>query len=156
MNTKLRKFTALSARSLDIIQNTATQKKFIRKTKRDQRNLAAEKEAHFGFRSGMSSDDDLVVYSGATIYMIKDRTMFASLGENFKRAVSNAKFSESKFLGKGQVRFRVKDEKGKLNMIELKNTLYVPENSRILLSVSKMKEAGAACLFVREMIQLTH
>ena len=68
--------------------------------------------------------------------------MFVSLDENFKGSVSNANFSESKILGKGEVRFRVKDEKGEFKMIELKDTLYVPENSRKLLSVSKMKKAG--------------
>ena len=32
-------------------------------------------------------------------------------------------------------------------MIQLKDTLYVPENSRNLLSVSKMKKAGADVVF---------
>ena len=47
-------------------------------------------------------------------------------------------------------------------MIQLKDTLYVPENSRNLLSVSKTKKAGAelflvrARLFAREMFQFTH
>ena len=49
----------------------------------------------------------------------------------------------------------MKDEKGEFKMIELKDTLYVPENSRKLLSVSRMKKAGAgvvfsAILFVRQ------
>ena len=41
----------------------------------------------------------------------------------------------------------MKDEKGEFKMIELKDTLYVPENSRNLLSVSKMKKAGAEVVF---------
>ena len=95
----------------------------------------------------MSPGEDLVVDSGATSNMIKDRDMFVSLDENFKGSVSNANFSESKTLRKGEVRFRVKDEKSKFKMIELKDTLYVPENSRNLLSVSKMRKAGAEVVF---------
>ena len=120
---------------------------FISKTKREEHNLVAETEAHFSFLSGVYPGEDLVVDSGATSIMIKDQDMFVSLDENFKGSVSNANFSESKFLGKGEVRFRVKDEKGELKMIELKDTLYVPENSRNLLSVSKMKKAGAEVVF---------
>ena len=72
-------------------------KKFISKTKREQQNLAAETEAHFSFLSGMSPGEDLVVDSGATSNMIKDRDMFVSLDKNFKGSVSNANFSESKY-----------------------------------------------------------
>ena len=79
--------------------------------------------------------------------MIKDQDMFVSLDENFKGSVSKAIFSESKILGKGEVRFRVKDEKGEVKMIELKDTLYVAENSRNLLSVSKTKKTGAEVVF---------
>ena len=122
-------------------------KKFISKTKREQQNLVAETEAHLSFLSGVSPGEDLVVDSGATSKMIKDRDMFVSLDENFKGSVSNANFSESQILGKGEVRFRVKDEKGEFKMIELKDTLYVPENSRNLLNVSKMKKAGAEVVF---------
>ena len=90
----------------------------------------------------MSPGEDLAVDSVATNNMIKDRDMFVVLDENFKGLVSNAKI-----LGKGEVRFRVKDEEGEFKMIELKDTLYVPENSRNLLSVSKMKKAGAEVVF---------
>ena len=41
----------------------------------------------------------------------------------------------------------MKYEKGEFKMIELKDTLYVPENSRKLLSVSKMNKAGAEVNF---------
>ena len=133
MKTELEKFSAMSARSLDILQNIAKQRKSS--SKREQQNLVAETEAHFSFLSGVSPGKDLVVDSGATSNMIKDRDMFVSLDENFKGLVSNANFSESKILGKGEVRPRVKEKKGELKMIELKDTLYVPENSRIVLSV---------------------
>ena len=45
----------------------------------------------------MSPGEDLVVDSGATSNMIKDRDMFVSLDKNFKGSVSNANFSESKY-----------------------------------------------------------
>ena len=54
-------------------------KKFISKTKREQQNLAAETEAHFSFLSGVSPSEDLVVDSGATSNLIRDREMFVSL-----------------------------------------------------------------------------
>ena len=75
----------------------------------------------------MSPGEDSVVDSGATSNKIKDREMFVSLDVNFKGSVSNSSFSESEVLGKCEVRFRVKDEKGKIKIIELKNTSYVLE-----------------------------
>ena len=75
--------------------------------------------------------------------MIKDRKMFVSSDDNFNGSVSKANFSESKILGKREVRFRVKDEEGDFKTIELKNTLYIPENSR----TSKKKKAGALVVF---------
>ena len=95
----------------------------------------------------MSPGEDLVVDSGAISNMIKDRDIFVSLDENFKGSVSNANFSESKIIGKDEVRIREEDEEGEFNMIELKDTLYVPETSRNLLSVSKIKKAGAEVVF---------
>ena len=75
----------MNARSLDILQkNCQAKKKFISKTKREQQNLAAETEAHFSFLNGVSPGDDLVVDSGVTSNMIRDRDMFVSLDENFK------------------------------------------------------------------------
>ena len=49
----------------------------------------------------------------------------------------------------------MKDEKGEFKMIELKDTLYVAENLENLLSVSKMKKAGAR-LFIWELIQFSY
>ena len=95
----------------------------------------------------MSPAEDLVADSGATSNMNKDRDMFVSLDENFKGSVSNANFSESKILGKGEVRFRVKDEKSEFKMIELKNTLYVPENSRNLLSIKNEESRNRSCFW---------
>ena len=68
-------------------------KKFIGKTKREQQNLAAEREAYFSFLSRMTPGEDLVVDSGATSNMIKDRDMYVSSDDNFKGSVSNANFS---------------------------------------------------------------
>ena len=48
----------------------------------------------------MSLVEDLVVESGATSIMIRDREMFVSLDENFKGSVSNANFSVSENLRK--------------------------------------------------------
>ena len=85
MDTELEKFSAMNARSLDILQkNCQAKKKFISKTKREQQNLAAETEAHFSFLNGVSPGDDLVVDSGVTSNMIRDRDMFVSLDENFE------------------------------------------------------------------------
>ena len=94
-------------------------KNFISKTEWEQQYLAAETDAVFSFLSSVSPGEDLVVDSGATSNLIKDREMFVSLDENFKGLVTNVNFPE--------VRFRVKDEKGELKLIELKDTLYVPK-----------------------------
>ena len=85
----------------------------------------------------MLPGEDLLVASGATRKMIRDRDTFVSLDEKFKELVSSANFSYSKVLRKGEVRFRVNDEKGKFEMIELKDILFLPESSRILIKISK-------------------
>ena len=39
------------------------------------------------------------------------------------------------------------DEKGKFEMIELKDILFLPENSRNLIKISKKNKAGAEIVF---------
>ena len=103
----------------------------------------------------MSPGEDSVVDSGATSNIIKDREMFVSLDENFIGSVRNAKFSEAKLLGKGELRFRAKNEKGEVTIIELKDFLYVPEKSRNLPILSKMKKAGAEVVFGMRVVCLS-
>ena len=99
----------LCARSSDILQiNVMQGKKLFRKAKREQQNLAAETDAHFTFLSRVSPGENLVVDSGATKNMIRDREIFVRSDRNFKGSVSKTIFSGSKILGKGEVRFSVK------------------------------------------------
>ena len=87
-------------------------KELISKTKQEQQNVAAETKARFSFLSGACPGENLVVDSGATSNIIKDREIFVSLDKNFKKSVSNASFSQSNVLRKGEVKFRMKCEKG--------------------------------------------
>ena len=42
--------------------------------------------------------------------------------------------TESEIIGKGGVMVRVEDQKGEFKIIELKDTLYIPEKSRKLIA----------------------
>ena len=54
----------------------------------------------------------IVIDSGATCSMIKDKNLFVELDQSFSETVENANKTESKFLSKGTVEFFVKDSQG--------------------------------------------
>ena len=98
-----------------------------------------------------NSNSDLVIDSGCTNYMIKDRNKFVEF-EEWDGVVSCANNSESKIRGKGTAVFDVKDVLGTLKRIEFKNALYVPEYERNLVSVAKPKQTGVQVKFGTENI----
>ena len=87
------------------------------------------------------------ISSGATNYMITDKSTFANLDEYFSGIIHNANKTHSAILGKGDVEFFAKNSNEELTIIVLKDAFFVPDNSNNLISVSKLREAGVDVSF---------
>ena len=123
-------------------------KDFERKSVREDQKLTETNATYFSFyNSAERVNGDLVIDSGATCSMIKDRNLFVELGQSLSETVENANKTESKVLGKGRVEFFVKDSQGNLKKVSMSDCFYVPENSESLLSVSKLTRGGAKIVF---------
>ena len=122
-------------------------KEFERKSAREDQLLAETNETHFSYNSAERVDGNLVIDSGATCSMIKDKNLFIELDQSFSETVENANKTESKVLGKGRVEFFVKDCQGNSKKISMNDYFYVPENSENLVSVSKLTRGGVKVVF---------
>ena len=72
--------------------------------------------------------------------------MFIDIDYNFSGKVQNANKTESEICGRGTVAFLVKDINQVNRKVILENALFIPENSHSLVSISKLREAGAEVL----------
>ena len=96
------------------------------------------------------SNNDLVVDSGCTNHMIKDRKLFAELNEEIEGVVGCANKTESKLCGKGRAVFCVKDSEGNARRVELRDALYVPAYDRNLVSLARLRKVGVEIRFGEE------
>ena len=118
---------------------------------KESQNLVSEEqeEESFSFLSSENCNElqDFIIDSGATNYMIKDKSTFANLDQNFSGIIHNANKTHSAILGKGDVEFFAKNSNEELKKIVLKDNLCVPDNSKNLIFVSKLREAGVDVSF---------
>ena len=89
--------------------------------------------------------------SGAKSHMINNREIFIDINDSFSGKVQNANKTESEICGRGTVAFLVKDSNQVNRKIILENALFIPENSHSLVSISKLREAGAEVLIGPEL-----
>ena len=118
---------------------------------KESQNLVSEEQEEESF-SFFSSENcvehqDFIIDSGATNYMITDKSTFANLDEYVSGIIHNANKTHSAILGKGDVEFFAKNSNEELTKIVLKDALFVPDNSNNLISVSKLREAGVDVSF---------
>ena len=92
----------------------------------------------------------MVIDSGCTGYMIKDKKLFENLDEDFKGTVSNANASRSRIEGSGTAVFWAEDSTQRLRRIELKEALYVPEYDHNLVSVKRLNDNDVEVIFGKE------
>ncbi len=71
----------------------------------------------------------LVIDSGFTNYMIKDKSLFVELDESFGGKISNANESELLIKGKRKAEVFVRDIEVKKRQVFLSETLFLPQNS---------------------------
>ena len=83
--------------------------------------------------------------------MINNRELFIDIDDSFSGKVQNANKTDSEICGRGRVAFLVKDSIHVNRKIILENSLFIPENSRSLVSNSKLREAGAEVLIGPEL-----
>ena len=120
-----------------------------RSVRTEKQNLAKDEE-YFSFFLGPFDDEGigLVLDSGATSHMINNREMFIDIDDSFSGKVKNANKTES---GRGTVAFFDRDSNQVNRKLILENALFIPENSLSLVSISKLREAGAEVLIGPEL-----
>ena len=120
---------------------------------RKDQQMAGTNETYFSFyNTAERVDGDLVINSGATCSMIKDKNLFVELDQSFSETVQNANKTESKVLSKGRVEFFVNYSQGNSKKLSISDCFYVPENSENLVSVSKFTRGGANVVFWRKIM----
>ena len=67
--------------------------------------------------------------------MVNDKITFANLDENFSGMTHNAHKTHSSILGNGDIEFFAKNSSEELKTIVLKDDLFVPDNSKNLISI---------------------
>ena len=78
------------------------------------------------------SNNDLVVDSGCTEQLIKDRKLFTELNEKIENVVGFANKTESKLRGRGRAVLCVKDSECNVRRVELNDAFYVTAYDRNL------------------------
>ncbi len=85
---------------------------------------------------------ELLIDSGCTGYMVKDRDLFLDLELSEQGTVGCANASTSTIEGSGTAAFWIKDADGRMRRMELKDALYVPSYSHNLVSVKRLLDRG--------------
>ena len=134
------------------------EKKFVsqsrRTNQRGSQNLVEERNLEEDFFSFFQTSEnnlanELVLDSGATSHMIKDEILFIDIDKEYSGTITNANSSKSLISGKGTVEIRVPDSNGLERKMRLSNALLVPNNTRNLVSVSKLRATGNEVVFGR-------
>ncbi len=83
-----------------------------------------------------------VIEFGCTKHLLKDTILFKTLDEDYTGTVECANSSDSCTEGKGKPEFFVQKANGTEAKSTLKDTLFVPDCSRNLISVAKLKQSS--------------
>ena len=81
--------------------------------------------------------------------MIKDESLFIDIDKEYSGTATNANSNKSLFGVKGTVELMVLDSDGSEQKIIISTALLVPNNTRNLVSVSKLKATGNEVFFGR-------
>ena len=101
------------------------------------------------FRAGCYDQGsiELLIDSGCTGFMIKNKELLSDLDDGFLADVCNANSSRSEIRGRGTVRCFVKDNMDRSCLLELRDAFLVPSYARNLVSVKRMSDKGAMIQF---------
>ena len=126
------------------------------KRKREEANFVTSTEvsefSFFGRTERNNLCNDIIVDSGCTNYMLKDKELFISLNEGYHGTVGCANNSESEIRGKGTAKFTVRDSSGEKRTVKLTDALYVPDYTHNLVGVKKLTDFDAEVHFGKDAI----
>ena len=126
------------------------------KRKREEANFVTTTEvsefSFFGRTERNNLCNDIIVDSGCTNYMLKDKELFISLNEGYHGTVGCANNSESEIRGKGTAKFTVRDSSGEKRTVKLTDALYVPDYTHNLVGVKKLTDFDAEVHFGKDAI----
>ena len=117
----------------------------------EEQNLEEEEFFSFFQTSKNNLANELVLDSGATSHMIKDEGLFIDIDKEYFGTITTANNSKRSISGKGTVEIKVSDSNGSERKIRLSNALLVPNNTRNLLSVAKLRATGNEVCFGRNL-----
>ena len=129
-------------------RETLQNKRFY--TKRNESNLTAEKQG-FSFKTSQvrstCKNIELLIDSGCTSHMMKEAELFRDLDVSKTGKVEGANGTESNIEGRGSISFFAKDNQGQDQILELEESLYVPQYTKNLVSIKKLNEQNASVHF---------
>ena len=119
------KITCFKCKKLDILPRTVLLTKNLNPMKNERKNNSKEsknlvseeqEEESFSFFSSENcvEHQDFIIDSGATNYMIKDKSTFTNLDEKLSGIIHNANKTQSAIIGKGDVEFFAKNSNEEL------------------------------------------
>ena len=117
----------------------------------EEQNLEEEEFFSFFQTSENNLANELVLDSGATSHMVKDEGLFLDIDKEYSGTITNANSSKSSISGKGTVEIKLSDSNGSERKIRLSNTLLVQNNTRNLVSISKLRATGNEVFFGRNL-----
>ena len=89
--------------------------------------------------------------SGATSHMIKDEGLLNEIDNEYTGIITNANSSKCSIEGRGTIEIRPEDSKGCERKKRSSSALFVPHNSKNLVSLSKIRAADKEVLFGRDL-----
>ena len=96
---------------------------------------------NFELKNIRFDNTETVVQKIRSSHLVEDPDMFVSLDENFKESVSIANIWKELQSYEVEVTFGAKQKKGEINVMQLKDTLYVPQNLRNFYKCSNCEES---------------
>ena len=91
-----------------------------------------------------------MLFSGATSHKIKDESLFIEYDWKYTGKITNANSSKISIEGRGTIEIKTENSKGCERKIRLTMALFVPDNSKYLVSVIKQRAADDEVLFGKD------
>lgn len=111
-----------------------------------------DRDTHFCFsvNSGNCKERTWYIDSGATSHMTNDKDFFKELNTCTNESITLANGENAEVQGIGDGYLTCKDDKGKQNIVMVKEVLYVPTLEENLLSVRKLTEKDLQIKFTEK------
>ena len=123
------------------------QKSKLDKKSENRTNFSQSCEFSSYCGSDCSKSKELTLDSGCTSHIFCDEVFFVEIHDVSPKICVNVNNSVSPVKGQGVAKISLFDKRGVSHVLNLGDGLYVPDHSRILLSVSALGQKGAKVVF---------